>query len=535
MSKNGDRRGPLVADRRYSRAARSVPKPKAKPVRRRRGASRRRGGPLGWIAALFRFLLRLVWTAAWRATAVLVLIVGLAVFYFYSTMPPLDQMLDGRVRGSVTMLDRDGTVFAWRGDQFGGQVTAASVSPNLRHAVVATEDKRFYQHFGISPRGVASAIKINLREGRGPLSGNGGSTITQQVAKLVCIGVPFDPSKWKTQADYEADCRQGSLWRKMKEAVFALALEARYSKDQILTIYLNRAYLGAGAQGFQAAAERYFGKPAADVTPAEAAMLAGLLTAPSRFAPTANLQRSQDRAGVIVGLMQDQGYLTTAQADDARAHPAQLSEAAQARAGGYFADWVMDSGPSFLTRDTTEDVQLLTTFDPRIQQAAEDALTAVFDQKVKDGSQAQAAIVVMSADGAVRAMVGGRKFQGVAGQFNRAIQAKRQTGSSFKPFIYAAALDLGYAPYDTVVDEPLTLNIPGSGPWSPQNYCHCFKGRMTLTDALKESENIPAIKVSQAVGLENVRKIASDFGIKPAIWRPARRWRWVCRNRRCWK
>src|SRR5690606_2379474 len=160
---------------------------------------------------------------------------------------------DGRARGSVTLLDREDRVFAWRGETFGGQITAEKVSKHLHNAVVATEDKRFYWHLGISPRGIASAIRINLREGRGPLEGNGGSTITQQTAKLLCLGVPYDATEWKSEADYESDCRRGGLWRKIREVPYALALEAKYSKEEILTIYLNRAYLGAGARGFEAA------------------------------------------------------------------------------------------------------------------------------------------------------------------------------------------------------------------------------------------------------------------------------------------
>jgi penicillin-binding protein 1A len=506
-----NRRTPLVADRRSGKpAARaSAAAPPPPPRRRRSGNMVTRG-----IGGLVRFVLRTAWAIVWRVGAVTAIVLALAVFYFYQKLPSDPAALvDGRIRGSVTLLDRDGQVFAWRGDQYGGLVTADSVSPHLRNAVVATEDKRFYWHFGISPRGIASAIRINLREGRGPLSGNGGSTITQQTAKLLCIGVPYDAAVWKTEADYEADCREGSIARKAREALYAMAMEARYSKDDILTIYLNRAYLGAGSRGFEAASQRYFGKSAAEVTPAEAAMLAGLLTAPSRFAPTANLQRSQDRAAVIVALMRDQGYLTQAQADDALANPAQLSASAAQKAGGYFADWVMDTGPSFLTRDTTEDVELLTTFDPRIQKAAEDALAYVFETKVKEGSEAQAAIIVMSADGAVRAMVGGRAT-GAPGTFNRAIQAKRQTGSSFKPFIYAAALDLGYGPFDTVVDEPITIPIRGAPDWSPKNYDNSFQGRVTLTQALAQSLNIPAVKVSQAVGLDAVRTVASAFGIQ---------------------
>ncbi|MDP3377235.1 MAG: penicillin-binding transpeptidase domain-containing protein, partial [Brevundimonas sp.] len=287
---------------------------------------------------------------------------------------------------------------------------------------------------------------------------------------------------------------------------------AKYSKADILTIYFNRAYLGAGARGFEAAAQRYFGISANEVNPAQAAMLAGLLKAPSRYAPTNNLKRAQDRANIIVSLMEEQGYLTKAEADKARANPAQLSAAAQTKSGGYFADWVMETAPSFLTTETMEDVVIRTTLDRAMQRRAEEALDWVFANKVKEGSNAQAAIVVMSADGAVRAMVGGRKIE-AAGSFNRATQALRQTGSSFKPFVYAAALDQGWSPMDFVEDRPLTLNIPGSGPWTPKNYDGEFKGLITLAQALAESRNIPAVRVSEAVGRDNVRKIAADFGI----------------------
>jgi penicillin-binding protein 1A len=248
------------------------------------------------------------------------------------------------------------------------------------------------------------------------------------------------------------------------------------------------------------------------VTVAEAAMLAGLLKAPSTYAPTNSLERAQGRAGVVVDLMQEQGYLTATQADDARANPARLSATAVSRSGGYFADWVMETTPDFLAGDTTEDVTIRTTLDPKLQKAAEDALAYVFENKVSAGSKAQAAIVVMSADGAVRAMVGGRQIAD-AGSFNRATQALRQTGSAFKPFVYAAALDLGWSPEDFVEDTPLTINIAGSGPWRPSNYDHEFKGLITLTQALKESRNIPAVRVSEAVGREAVRAVASQFGI----------------------
>jgi penicillin-binding protein 1A len=517
MSGNGNKRPPLVADRRYQAkpaAKKPGPKKTAKPAARRRTASKRAKprGLIGWILLPFRWALRILWAFSWRAGLVTALMIGGFSLYFASKMPAMTDLIDGRARGSVQMEDLRGQVFAWRGDQFGGMVTAQNVSEHLHNAVVATEDKRFYRHFGLSPRGIASAVRINLAAGRGPLSGNGGSTITQQTAKLLCLGVPYDPNTWPTEKAYEDDCRQSSLWRKAKEAMFAVGMELAYTKEEILTVYLNRAYLGAGSRGFEAAAQRYFGISAAQVNPAQAAMLAGLLKAPSTLAPTANIERSRERASVVVGLMADQGYLTPAQAQEARTNPAALSAAAERRAGGFFADWVMDSGPEFFTRDTTEDVIIRTTLDQEIQNAAEDALISVFENEVREGSEAQAAIVVMSADGAVRAMVGGRNIR-ATGAFNRATQALRQTGSAFKPFIYAAALDLGMSPYAMVDDKRTCWQRRGSPEWCPENYDRIFKGPVTLIEALAQSRNIPAILVSEDVGREFVRNVANGFGL----------------------
>ncbi|MGG7643189.1 transglycosylase domain-containing protein [Rhodovulum sp. YNF3179] len=514
MSGPGRKRPPLVAERRVASERKKKPARRKAPAKTGRSAKARRAPwPVRLVRWMLRLVLRIFWAIGWRLAVIGALVLGGATFYYYTQLPSSFELVDGRARGSVTMLDRTGEPFAWRGDMFGGVITADTVSPHLKNAVVATEDKRFYRHLGVSPRGIAGAIRINLAEGRGPLEGHGGSTITQQVAKLICLGVPYDPDQWKNEAEYERDCRRTTLWRKIKEVPFALAMEAKYAKDEILTIYLNRAYLGAGARGFEAASQRYFGRSAAEVDPAEAAMLAGLLVAPSYYAPTNDLERARERAAVVLQLMREQGYLTGDELAYARGHPATLSEAAEARAGGYFADWIMEEGPDFLTRDTTEDVLIRTTFDPEIQSAAEEALKTVFEEKVREGSEAQAAIVVMSADGAVRAMVGGRNTR-VAGQFNRATQAMRQTGSAFKPFVYGAALDLGFRFDSRVVDEPITIDVPGSGPWSPSNYTRQHYGEMSLTQALANSINTVAVKVSEAVGRENVRTVASDFGIE---------------------
>jgi len=513
MSNSGRRKPPLVAPKRSRKAAKPKSARRTTTKRKPQRRARSRNPLVRLVRAVVGWVLRVIWAIGWRVTAVVAIVVGLAVAYTYTTLPEYKALMDGRARGSVTILDREGQVFAWRGDQFGGVVTAETVSPHLKNAVIATEDRRFYMHPGVDPIGIASAMRINLREGRGPLSGNGGSTITQQTAKLLCFGVEYDESEWESEAAYVADCRRTSLWRKAKEAVYAMAMEAKYSKNEILTVYLNRAYLGGGAYGAEAAAQRYFGKSAARLNPAEGAMIAGLLTAPSTLAPTANLARSQNRASVVVGLMRRQGYLSDNDAAVALANPAELSEAAQRQAGGYFADWVMASGPEFFTRDTTEDVIIRTTLDQRLQRAAEEALKTVFDEKVRDGSKAQAAIVVMGADGAVRAMVGGRKTK-VIGAFNRATQANRQTGSAFKPFVYATALELGYSYDSVVVDEPYCLDVPGSGRWCPENYTRKHYGRVTLAEALRQSLNVPAVKVSESVGRDLVRKVASDFGIE---------------------
>lgn len=492
-------------------AARKTPARKRKPARKTGG-----GNPVTrFFRAALSLVGRIIWGVAWRGAAMVGLILALATFYFYSTLPPLADMLDDRAQGSVTMINRNGEVFAWRGETFGGVITASTVSPHLKNAIVATEDRRFFRHFGVSPRGIAGAIRANLSEGRGAFSGAGGSTITQQVAKLLCLGVPYDPETWVSEADYESDCRRGTLWRKIKELPYAFALEAKFSKNDILTIYMNRAFLGAGARGFEAAAQRYFSRSANEVGPAEGAMLAGLLVAPSYYAPTRNLERAQQRAAVVVELMHDQGYLDAHEYAEARDHPATLSESAEEQQGITFADWLMQDAPAYLARETTEDVTMRTTFDPRLQAATETAVAEVFANKVRDGSEAEVAVVVMSADGAVRAMVGGREAQ--VGGFNRAVQAVRQTGSAFKPFLFAAALENGFQPFDIVEDAPLTINTPGSGPWSPRNYDGEFRGFVTMSEALSESLNTSAVRISEAMGRDRVREVANAFGLRSEL------------------
>ncbi|MGF1554464.1 MAG: transglycosylase domain-containing protein [Paracoccaceae bacterium] len=451
-----------------------------------RHAAPRGDGPL---LRLARFVRRVIWRLGLRLALAGVAVLLVATAWSYLTLPAVDELFDGRGGGSVTMLDRNGNVFAWRGEQYGGEIRAREVSPHLIHAIVATEDRRYWSHPGIDPIGLGRAMLTNLRAGR---IVQGGSTLTQQTAKNVFL----DSAR--------------TIERKLAEVPMALAMELKYTKEEILSIYLNRVYLGAGTYGFEAASQRYFGKSARLLDPAEAAMLAGLLRAPSRYAPTSDLAAAQGRASVIVRLMEKQGYLTQAQVVEALAEPASLSQAAAARAGGYFADWAMETAPDYFAADTTEDVVIATTFDPSLQQAAEDAVSSVFEAKVREGSTAQAAVVIMDRTGAVRAMVGGRE-RGV-GQFNRATQALRQTGSAFKPIVYAAALEAGFSPSDVLEDAPITVDG-----WSPSNYGGGYAGRVMLREALARSINTVAVRLHQSVGAERVREVARAMGFDAAL------------------
>jgi len=447
-------------------------------------------GPVGRrVRAVVLGVGRVLWRVGWRIGAVGALILTVSTLMFLADLPEPEDLFDGRATGSVTLIDRQGSVFAWRGEQYGGELRASAVSPHLVHAVIAAEDKRFWDHAGIDPRGIARAIWANIRAGRVV---QGGSTLTQQVAKNVFLDA------------------ERSLDRKIKEVPMALALELKYSKEEILSIYLNRVYLGAGTYGFEAASRRYFGKSARGLSPAEAAMLAGLLRAPSRYAPTNDLDRAQGRASVIVRLMEEQGYLTQAQTVDALANPADLSVAAEAAAGEAFADWVMETAPTYLTRRTTEDVTILTTFDAVAQQAVEAGVAEVYETKVKEGSVAQTAVVVLTHDGAVRAMLGG--FGPKAGRFNRATQALRQTGSAFKPVVYAAALESGLSPRSVIEDAPITIKG-----WSPQNYDRSYQGPVTLTTALAKSINTVAVRASERAGRQTVRALAREMGVSSEL------------------
>ena len=410
---------------------------------------------------------------------------GGALAYFALTLPDTNQLTVAERRPSVTILADDGSIIATFGDLFGQPLTLKEMSPYLPKAVIATEDRRFYSHFGIDPIGLLRAGFADVRTGR---LVQGGSTITQQLAKTVFL----TPER--------------SLSRKIREALLALWLEHRFTKDQILEIYLNRVYLGAGTYGVDAAAHRYFGKSAARLNLYESAVIAGLLKAPTRFNPTRDRQATAARAAQVLDLMVETGAIQQQEAQAAEKSGVELNRIAVARPGmRYFADWVADQVRDFAgTGD--RDLTVRTTLDPRMQNAAE---AVVGDVLARHGTQdvvSQGALVAMTPDGAVRAMVGGRDYN--ESQFNRATQAQRQPGSAFKPFVYLAGIEAGLRPEDRFVDGPIQI-----GNWRPHNYTNRYLGEVTVAEALAESINTVAAQVAQRAGIANVIAVANRLGI----------------------
>ncbi len=425
-----------------------------------------------------------------RFLAVLVLLSGVAGLIGL-TLPDLPTPHDPTGQagtGSINVLGVNGELIARRGAAQRRLINLEDLPDYLPAAVLAVEDRRFRYHFGIDPVAVVRAFIANRRAGR---IVQGGSTITQQTAKLMFL-------------DSERTFR-----RKLREFALALSLEAEYSKDEILNLYLNRVYLGSGNYGVEMASWDYFGKSARDVTLAEAAMLAGLLSAPSRYAPTRNLERSRERAEIVLASMVETGAVAEPEADLAREFPATLVPALKQPASGYFIDWIFRQLPDSLS-SLNSDLNILTTLDPHAQAAAELSIRELIDAAGPDLAGSQAAMVVLAPDGAVRALVGGRSYG--ESQFNRALDAKRQPGSAFKPFVYLAAMEQGYAPGNLFYDAPVTV-----GEWSPSNYAGKYIGRVTLSEALAGSINSVAVKLSELIGRDNVIAAARRSGIESAL------------------
>ncbi|MEP0707832.1 MAG: PBP1A family penicillin-binding protein [Parvibaculum sp.] len=410
---------------------------------------------------------------------------GGLLFWYGLNLPDTSGLYNVKHTPSVSIVATNGEVLSHRGDLMGGYASIADLPPHVVQAVLATEDQRFYWHFGVDPIGLARAMVVNYKAGAYV---QGGSTITQQLAKNVFL----KPDR--------------TISRKIEEMVLAVWLELRFTKEEILTLYLNRVYFGGGAYGLEAASERYFRKPARALTLPEAAMLAGLLKAPSRYSPTNDIDLARQRAAIVLQNMVNAGYISQDEAHVANVAPAALEGYAARGSINYFVDWVAEALPDYAGKPDT-DVNVMTTIDPALQREAEAIVAAVLAGDGAALNAGQAALVAMTPDGAVRAMVGGRSY--AQSQFNRAVQAKRQPGSAFKPIVYLTAMERGLTPDSVRVDRPVSY-----GGWSPSNYSGRFEGEMTLRTALAKSVNTVAVQVANEVGIRNVVSTARRLGLQ---------------------
>ena len=418
----------------------------------------------------------------WAAVAA-----GVVLVYLALNLPSIDANALTR-RPNIVIQDSAGAELGSFGDNYGDTVALTDLPKHLPAAVVAVEDRRFYDHFGIDLRGLARAMLTNI-QAKGVVQG--GSTITQQVAKNLFL----TPER--------------TITRKLREMMLALWLERNFTKDEILTIYLNRVYLGAGTYGVEAASQRYFGRSAKDVGIYQSAVLAGLLKAPSRYNPTNNTDLAKQRAEIVLKTMVETGALSETQAKGARQNATLILKNAAATKNTlrarFFSDWVLSQIESFVGT-VDRDLVVRTTLRAPIQAAAEAALARQLEISGLAQNIGEGAVLSLSPDGAVRAMVGGRDY--ADSQFNRVTQALRQPGSAFKPFVYLAALDAGYAPDDLVTDGP--INIAG---WKPQNFSGKYLGPVSVQDALAESINTVAVRLAQATGPKAVVTTAQRLGI----------------------
>jgi 1A family penicillin-binding protein len=406
------------------------------------------------------------------------------VAYCIATIPFAGGAAMQAAPSAIIFEGEDGRPFATRGILKGKAIVADHIPPQLAKAVVAIEDRRFYDHGGIDMRAITRAA---WHDATGH-SLQGASTITQQLARRLYL----TPDR--------------TLKRKVQEAVLAEWLDLRYSKNEILARYLNTAYFGDGAYGADSAAQRYFGKNATELSLSEAAMLAGLIKAPSELDPSHNLEPAQQRAGVVLDAMVESGAITRQQAETAKAQPAVLRAAEQSPAGSnYFVDTAAPDAKSQIP-PTTDDLTVRTTLDPALQHIAE-TVVAKHLAAAKGRNVGEAALVAMTPDGAILAMVGGRDYN--ESQFNRATQARRQPGSLFKAFVYLTALRKGYTPDSVIVDRPISV-----GDWEPENYGDRYFGPVTLRTAFAHSLNSVAVQLAQAVGIQNVIATAKEFGIR---------------------
>jgi penicillin-binding protein 1A len=459
--------------------------PKAKTSRSKRASGRtpKRGGS-GRGGGRGRSLLKRM--AYWGLVLGLWLLiaVGGVLALVAANLPPIQSIEIPKRPPGIEIVGIDGKPLANRGEMHGATVLLKDLPPYLPKAFIAIEDRRFYSHFGIDPIGLARAVAANVLH-RGV--SQGGSTLTQQLAKNLFL------------------TQERTLWRKLQEAVLALWLERKFNKTEILELYLNRVYFGAGAYGVDAAAQRYFGKPARQVRIAEAAMLAGLVKSPSRLAPSRNPDGAERRAQTVLMAMTDLGFITETMAKSALAQPAHAVKLTGTGSVNYVADWIMDVLDD-LVGHVEQDLVVETSIDPAMQAAAETALVEELAQKGPRLDVQQGAVVAMTPDGAVRALVGGKNY--AESQFNRAVAAKRQPGSAFKPFVYLTALERGLTPDTVREDKPIALKG-----WRPENYGREYYGPVTLTQALAMSLNTVSVRLTLEFGPTAVAKTAYRLGI----------------------
>jgi penicillin-binding protein 1A len=444
-----------------------------RPRHRRQKRSKKRRSLLGTL--IYWSLMLGIWGAV-AATGV--------IGYYAVQLPPIDQLAIPKRPPNIAILAEDGTLLANRGDTGGAAIRLSELPDYLPKAFIAIEDRRFYEHWGIDPLGILRAL---FRDAIGSGSMEGGSTLTQQLAKNLFL------------------TQERTLSRKIQEAILAVWLEHKYSKDQILELYLNRVYFGSGAFGVEAAAQKYFGHSARTVSLSEAAMLAGLMKAPTRLAPNHNLDAAIDRAADVITAMAQQGYITEAQAQLALGRPAEPVNEKGAGSMNYVADYVMDQLDDTIGA-IDQDIIVSTSISARLQIAAEKALTQELDAKGTRFGVSQGAVVALDPNGALRALVGGRSY--AESQFDRAVAAKRQPGSAFKPFVYLTALERGLTPDSVREDAP--IDVHG---WQPENYYHDYMGSVTLTKALALSLNTVAVRLALEVGPGAVVKTAHRLGI----------------------
>jgi penicillin-binding protein 1A len=462
-------------------AAESPPhRPRVK--KRKSGGKKRAGRRLPGLRGL-PSLGRLAYWAAVTALWCVVAVVGTFI-WVATTLPPIQSLEIPKRPPGVQIVGVTGTIVATRGDMGGAAIAIKEMPAHLPKALLAIEDRRFYSHYGLDPIGLARAALANILH-RGV--SQGGSTITQQLAKNLFL------------------TQERTIFRKLQEAMLALWLERKFSKNEILELYLNRVYFGSGAYGVEAAAQRYFGKSARQVTLAEAALLAGLVKSPSRLAPNRNFDAAERRAQVVLSAMSEAGFIPEAAAKTAMAMPPSVVKPTAGGSINYAADWVMDAVNDLVGR-VEEDVIVETSIDPDLQAVAEKALMDELAAKgVKYGVE-QGALVAMTPEGAVRALVGGRNY--AESQFNRAVVAKRQPGSAFKPFVYLTALERGLTPDTVREDKPIALKG-----WKPENYTREYFGRVTLTQALAMSLNTVSVRLTLEFGPTAVVKTAHRLGI----------------------